>query len=716
MEALLFFMSSKITYQHRIFLFAGLSAMLLSFGKLEKGFEALRIFNYFKAKEIFEKQIEKEPAGAAYGLSIIYSRNDNPFYQLDSAFKYSTKAISAFRSTTEKEREKLAELQIDSLAIIHHHHRVDSLLYYRNVAASTDEALVADFIAQYPASAFVVQAANLRDSLAYAKALEVDSANAYRQFLNKYPTAAQADEALQRYEKTLFEEQTALKTEAAYQNFIKNYPASPYVKQAEYSIYSMSTKGDSVSDYLRFIRENPESPFVNNAWRMIYSLEVTSFTPREIAAFSLKYPDYPFEDELRESFRYATTAYYPIEVDEKWGFVDEYGTVMIEPEYEWNENFSEGLALVGKNGKAGYVDKSGALVVEAKFDDGYSFKNGFAVVEKNGLFGIIDRRGEYIAKPIYEDAGEASGGYFYVQLNGKYGYLNSAGKFVIPARYDDATDFMNGLAVVEQNGAKGMIDTIGKVVLDFNYQWIESYEKPDRPVRIKRHDKFGLADAGGNIIAEPVFDAMGEFSGGYILAAKDGRYGFLKPNGDTLLPFRYDFNQVALQQSYFSDGYAKYYRKQEVGIIDTTGKTIFPAIFKDIKKYEPNGLTAVIKHDKWGYAGPDVKLVIPYKFDNAMPFSDSTAVVQYKKKFGLIDLEGKFLIEPKYDDLLKLDSNLFLVRDSLYGIIKTDGTVVLPMIYTAGSMVSDAVLKLEQDDRMSYYDIRRKQFIWKAEE
>ena len=46
----------------------------LSAGKLDKAFEALQVYNYFKAKALFEKSYKKDTAGAGYGLSIIFLR------------------------------------------------------------------------------------------------------------------------------------------------------------------------------------------------------------------------------------------------------------------------------------------------------------------------------------------------------------------------------------------------------------------------------------------------------------------------------------------------------------------------------------------------------------------------------------------------------------------------------------------------------------------
>ena len=65
-----------------------ISLQFLFGGQLEKGFDALKVFDYFKAKEIFSKSIKNHPAGASYGLSEIFYRSDNPFHNIDSAYKY----------------------------------------------------------------------------------------------------------------------------------------------------------------------------------------------------------------------------------------------------------------------------------------------------------------------------------------------------------------------------------------------------------------------------------------------------------------------------------------------------------------------------------------------------------------------------------------------------------------------------------------------------
>lgn len=70
---------------------------------------------------------------------------------------------------------------------------------------------------------------------------------------------------------------------------------------------------------------------------------------------------------------------------------------IIEPQYDYANYFSEGLANVRKNRKFGLMDKTGRLVIGLQYDDTSSFSEGLAAVEKNGKVFYIDKTGrEYI--------------------------------------------------------------------------------------------------------------------------------------------------------------------------------------------------------------------------------------------------------------------------------------------------------------------------------
>lgn len=67
--------------------------------KISDAYEALSIFDYFKAKQLFYKSQSKFPSESAFGLATIYIRTDNPFTNIDSAAKYISICRSQFKDT-----------------------------------------------------------------------------------------------------------------------------------------------------------------------------------------------------------------------------------------------------------------------------------------------------------------------------------------------------------------------------------------------------------------------------------------------------------------------------------------------------------------------------------------------------------------------------------------------------------------------------------------
>ena len=78
-------------------------------------------------------------------------------------------------------------------------------------------------------------------------------------------------------------------------------------------------------------------------------------------------------------------------LNDKWGFIDKSGTLVIPCKYDDSGSFSEGLAEVKLNGKSGFIDKSGTLVIPCKYDDASFFREGLAGVKLNHKWGFIDK-------------------------------------------------------------------------------------------------------------------------------------------------------------------------------------------------------------------------------------------------------------------------------------------------------------------------------------
>ena len=700
-----------VTFFFAILLFGAFVPAPLS-GKLKKGFAALEVYNYFEAKQQFYKALKKDSVAAGYGLSVVYGRDDNPFYQIDSAFKFITLAATKYPDLDSKTKVGYIELGLDSMAISMQVIHVDSLFYNAATARNTLTGWQY-FIDFHKAQPYLDNAIENRNEIAFNLAADTNTSAAYRNYVNQYPDADEIFEAGKRYNRLLYEEQTSEGRVRDFQRFIEENPESPYVSDAEYRVFEKATAPGTLEVFRQFIDENPLNENVNRAWRNIYALEVGELSARSIAAFSMKYPDYPFSDELKTDFQLATTRFYPIQENELWGFIDDKGVVRIEPAYDWVEPFSENLASVGKNEKVAFINKAGKLITEFDFEDAYAFKSGYSVVVKNDLYGVINRLGKWIVNPTYQDVGEFSEGFFYAENEDGYGYLDENGNQVIDFHFQNASDFKNGLAIVQKAAKYGMINTRGELVSDFVYDWIEPFRTDRNPSRFKKGNLFGLVDQVGTVLVDSVYTHIGDYSEGLALAANNKTYGFINIKGDTIIDFKYTFSPAVLNVSLFQNGYVRIYQKDKVGVIDTAGTRIFPAIFENIGQFSGN-LIPVVKKDKWGYADLNVNLVIPYKFDEAGNFRDSVAVVSKKGLFGLIDTLGKTKVDFKYRSIVLVDS-LMLVSDTAYGLIDMNEKILVPLTYSNAEVIDKYIIRFENGKNQGgdYYDILQGKFLWR---
>ena len=84
----------------------------------------------------------------------------------------------------------------------------------------------------------------------------------------------------------------------------------------------------------------------------------------------------------------------------KWGYVDKTGKLVIPAQYESVSPFSEGLAAINNCDEAFFIDKTGKKVVVGNFKYASSFVGGLSrvdVMTKDGLlWGYIDKTGKMV--------------------------------------------------------------------------------------------------------------------------------------------------------------------------------------------------------------------------------------------------------------------------------------------------------------------------------
>lgn len=116
-----------------------------------------------------------------------------------------------------------------------------------------------------------------------------------------------------------------------------------------------------------------------------------------------------------------------------WGYKDESGNVVIEPEFDRAHPFFEGRAIVQKYKALTFIDENGKPITDYKFKEAANFSQGLAVVTEGDKFGFIDKDGNLVIDYIYDNATSFQGeGYALVVLDGKTIKIDKNGNDITP--------------------------------------------------------------------------------------------------------------------------------------------------------------------------------------------------------------------------------------------------------------------------------------------
>lgn len=317
-----------------------------------------------------------------------------------------------------------------------------------------------------------------------------------------------------------------------------------------------------------------------------------------------------------------------------WGFCDIQKNIIIKAKYDDAFPFSDGLALVNREGKFGFISHAGVEVIAPQYDVARSFSEGLAGVKVSDKYGFIDVTGKVVLQPEYYDVNDFVEGFAGVKLQAAKSYslpphlgwdfINKNGQQITSVRYYSIQPFAEGLAAVirctpSMNGAsctEYYIDQTGQIALDAeSFGHLDSFSEGLACVAKLKYIPFiGFIDS-------------------------TGLYGFINEDEDVVIPFRYK------KAKKFSQGLAPVMIKDTLrwGFIDHAGKETIRFEYNDAFPFS-EGLAAV-KLNKWGYINKEGQEAISFSYDFVESFSGGLAKVIYNGKKGYIGKDGTQFFE-----------------------------------------------------------------------
>lgn len=341
------------------------------------------------------------------------------------------------------------------------------------------------------------------------------------------------------------------------------------------------------------------------------------------------------------------------------------------------------------------------------------FQDGLAPITNNlNYFGLIDTKGNTIIEPQYSTIEVINRDLILVHLNGTYYFINQKNekKLNQEFQYIEIIDKEQNIFIAKNEENYGVINEKGDTLLDFQYDNIivinnkkntnylifasnnqtkETYilknntltklEKCDNLLTELYSDDFiYYTDTTGKyyiynikedqlITLKNHYIALGPYNNGLALAVnKEIKVGFIDENEQVIIPYQYN---LELSSNFDEYGYAVVGENNYVGVIDTTGKEIIPTSYFSINTLTKENFLVTDEKEKTYIINQNNENITNDRYDNISIIENSPWLLTTKKdannqeQYGIIDYNGKEIIEPKYLSVKAYD-NYFQLQET----------------------------------------------------
>lgn len=302
--------------------------------------------------------------------------------------------------------------------------------------------------------------------------------------------------------------------------------------------------------------------------------------------------------------------------------------------------------VVGKNRLQGWLDDQGAERLALIFDSVLVIRSNQASVKFMGRYGIISTNMQWSLLPGTEPAEPVDDSRYLVQQSGMFKLRTYSG---------DLIWFSENKTTVKDQYLEELLPNGGNRKVTFSGTFEEPSEQHLKEVRSY----------------EPSFKATEGLKGFF----SDDKFGFRDEQGRIIIPNRYDSIEV------FGDGLAAVKLLGKWGFINRQDKLIiqpiltYPTVFS-------HGVAVVNFNGKSGIINQNGEWNLKPEYDRLTPTEDGKYFLTQKGRFvGLADLNGKVLLETRFETIIPAGKDLVIVKDNRWGVLSASGLSVIPITY-----------------------------------
>lgn len=440
--------------------------------------------------------------------------------------------------------------------------------------------------------------------------------------------------------------------------------------------------------------------------------------------------------------------------------LDTVGLMSLLSPYETYKIFGENLFGVYNDGFWHAINRKGeeAFLTELKeVSDIFWMGNGLLGIQKAGKTGLIKTNGIEVLPPVFNELnllGPDSLGLFCVSEDRKKGIIQLDGTALIPQIYDDIfyddkCDLIRIEGGLMQFGTgkgqkEGMLNTRCETIVPVEYEdcrctgpgsvWIAKDNvwthlntagvEPTPPryldkapftkdlIWVQKVEGWILIDRNGAVVTKNNYMEPVELKNGFAAVVRDGKRGILNRKGiEVVKPLYFNISE-------FKDGHAWVTAPTEtgntkIGIIDTAGKEIVHPQYDLFigPLYLSEDIMFILKNGKRGLLHLDGRELIEPKYEEMSSIEGSKRTIRVKKdgKWGIADTTGAELIPPQFDGISGFhdDGAIWVERNRKEGLIDSMGKEIIKIEYDHADVVSNGWILTLKDREEGYFEFIR---------
>jgi hypothetical protein len=287
--------------------------------------------------------------------------------------------------------------------------------------------------------------------------------------------------------------------------------------------------------------------------------------------------------------------------------------------------------LIFQNERYGYINSSGEIVIRPKYISARKFREGLAAVQLfDRTWAFIDREGVFVITNEYAYVQDFYDGLSWVLRKNwdKFTLIDMTGKIRLEPYFVPESEFHEGSALVRYRNLLEFFSTNNKFPSLPSFTFARPYSEGLASVILLPGHKIGFIDKKMFWVIPPQFDYADSFSDGMSLIRMNDLYGYIDKTGTIVIDCKYEM------ATRFKEGMARVSINSQWFFIDHDADKIYPSYPR--ASFFSEGLAAVQLHQgrdyKWGYINKKREVVIRPDFDWASDFTNGLAIV-YRGKW-----------------------------------------------------------------------------------